>query len=136
MQQVSIWRENMLRYLSADIVCSKSLVESIVFIILQIFFTTRGICQSVICQSRECLLICQLFQNPPSFYIQISLKSKACVWGKSTTFERKRNFFNSVKDKSKMQVVDKITGNLTTFQEQDQSEKLLSNAFRKMWKPE
>ena len=48
--------------------------------------------------------------------------------------ERKRNFFNSVKDKGKIQVADKVTGNLTTFQEQDQSEKLLSNAFRKMCK--
>ena len=29
-----------------------------------------------------------------------------------------------MKDKSKIQVVDNVTGNLTTFQEQDQSEKL------------
>ena len=38
---------------------------------------------------------------------------------------------NSVKDKSKIQVVDKVTGNLTTFREQDQS----NIAFRKMCKP-
>ena len=36
----------------------------------------------------------------------------------------KETFFNSVKDISKIQVVDNVTGNLTTFQEQDQSEKL------------
>ena len=39
--------------------------------------------------------------------------------------------YNSVKDKSKVRVVDKVTGNLTTFREQDQS----NIAFRKMYKP-
>ena len=34
------------------------------------------------------------------------------------TFERKVNLFNSVKDKSKIQVADKVTGNLTTSREQ------------------
>ena len=38
---------------------------------------------------------------------------------------------NSVKDKSKIQAVDKVTGNLTTFREQDQS----NIAFRKICKP-
>ena len=47
----------------------------------------------------------------------------------------KKKKFNSEKDKGNIQVVDKFTGNLTTFPEQDQSEKLLSNAFRKMCKP-
>ena len=32
--------------------------------------------------------------------------------------ERKVNLFNSVKDKSKIQVADKVTGNLTTSREQ------------------
>ena len=44
--------------------------------------------------------------------------SKAFVWGKGKTFERKVNLFNSVKDKSKIQVADKVTGNLTTSREQ------------------
>ena len=39
--------------------------------------------------------------------------------------------YNSVKDKSKIRVVDKVIGNLTTFREQDQS----NIAFRKMFKP-
>ena len=45
---------------------------------------------------------------------QISLQSKVSVWRKGKTFERKINLFNSVKDKSKIQVADKVTGNLTT----------------------
>ena len=44
----------------------------------------------------------------------------------------KETFLNSMKDKSKIQLVENVTGNLTSFQEQDQSEKLLSSAFRKM----
>ena len=39
--------------------------------------------------------------------------------------------YNSVKDKSKIRVVEKVIGNLTTFREQDQS----NIAFRKMYKP-
>ena len=39
--------------------------------------------------------------------------------------------YNSVKDKSKIRVVDKVIGNLTTFREQDQS----NITFRKMFKP-
>ena len=34
------------------------------------------------------------------------------VWEKGKTFERKVNLFNSVKDKSKIQVADKVTANL------------------------
>ena len=49
---------------------------------------------------------------------QISLQSKAFAWGKGKTFERKVNLFNSVKDKSKIQVADKVTGNLITSREQ------------------
>ena len=49
---------------------------------------------------------------------QISFQSKAFVWGKGKTFERKLNLFNSVKDKNKIQVADKVTGNLTTASEQ------------------
>ena len=85
-------------------------------IILQIFFATCGnlagigrICHSVICQSRQSLS--GGFQN-------LHVRSKAFVWGKGKTFERKVNLFNSVKDKSKIQVADNITGNLTTSQEQ------------------
>ena len=48
---------------------------------------------------------------------QISLQLKVSVWRKGKTFERKINLFNSVKDKSKIQVADKVTGNLTTSQE-------------------
>ena len=44
----------------------------------------------------------------------VRFRSKAFVWGKGKTFERKVNLFNSVKDKSKIQVADKVTGNLTT----------------------
>ena len=39
----------------------------------------------------------------------------------------KEKQINHVKEKSKIQVVDKVTGNLTTFREQDQSEKLLTS---------
>ena len=86
------------------------------FIILQIFFATCGnlagigrICHSVICQSRQSL---------PYLHVRFRLRSKAFVWGKGKTFERKVNLFNSVKDKSKIQVADKVTGNLTTSQKQ------------------
>ena len=90
------------------------------FIILQIFFTTCGnlagvgrICHSVICQSRQSLSVG--FQN---LHVRFRFRSKAFVWGKGKTFERKVNLFNSVKDKSKIQVADKVTGNLTTSREQ------------------
>ena len=36
---------------------------------------------------------------PKSFNIQISLQSKAFVWGKCKKFKGKENFFNSVKEK-------------------------------------
>ena len=49
---------------------------------------------------------------------QISLQVESVFWGKGKTFERKVNLFNSVKDKSKIQVADKVTGNLTTSREQ------------------
>ena len=90
------------------------------FIILQIFFATCGnlagigrICHSVICQSRQSLSVG--FQN---LHVRFRFRSKAFVWGKGKTFERKVNLFNSVKDKSKIQVADKVTGNLTTSREQ------------------
>ena len=90
------------------------------FIILQIFFATCGnlagigrICHSVICQSRQSLSVG--FQN---LHVRFRFRSKAFVWGKGKTFERKVNLFNSVKDKSKIQVVDKVTWNLTTSREQ------------------
>ena len=57
------------------------------------------------------------------------------MFGEKVQHLKGKETFNSMKDKSKIQVVDNVTGNLTTFQQQDQSEKLLSNAFRKMCKP-
>ena len=68
---------------------------------------------SVICQSSQSLSVG--FQN---LHVRFRFRSKAFVWGKGKTFERKVNLFNSVKDKSKIQVADKVTGNLTTFREQ------------------
>ena len=49
---------------------------------------------------------------------------KPMFGGKVQHLRGKENFFNSVKDKSNIQVVGNVTGNLITFQEQDQSEKL------------
>ena len=90
------------------------------FIILQIFFATCGnltgigrICHSVICQSRQSLSVG--FQN---LHVRFCFRPRAFVWGKGKTFERKVNLFYSVKDKSKIQVADKVTGNLTTTQKQ------------------
>ena len=54
----------------------------------------------------------------PRLHVRFRFRSKAFVWGKGKTFERKVNLFNSVKDKSKIQVADKVTGNLTTSQKQ------------------
>ena len=53
-----------------------------------------------------------------NLHVRFRFRSKAFVWGKDKTFERKVNLFNSVKDKSKIQVADKVTGNLTTSREQ------------------
>ena len=47
----AIWRENMLAYLSADIICSEKravsyeeqIMKAIVFIMLQIYFATRAV---------------------------------------------------------------------------------------------
>ena len=84
------------------------------FIILQIFFAT--------CGNRQDLPFCHMSITSkfvswlPKSPRQILLQSKAFVWGK--TFERKVNLFNSVKDKSKIQVADKVTGNLSTSREQ------------------
>ena len=93
------------------------------FIILQIYIfrnmrETRG--------NRQDLPFCQMsitskfelsvgFQN---LHVRFRFRSKAFVWRKGKTFERKVNLFNSVKDKSKIQVADKVTGNLTTSQKQ------------------
>ena len=54
----------------------------------------------------------------PRLHVRFRFRSKAFVWGKGKTFERKVHLFNSVKDKSKIQVADKVTGNLTTSREQ------------------
>ena len=90
------------------------------FIVLQIFFATCGnltgigrICHSVICQSRQSLSVG--FQN---LHVRFRFSRNRLFWGKGKTFERKVNLFNSVKEKSKIQVADKVTGNLTTSQKQ------------------
>ena len=62
--------------------------------------------------------VCQVASKIFTSSRQISLQSKAFVWGKDKTFERKVNLFNSVKDKTKIQVADKVTGNLGTSREQ------------------
>ena len=62
--------------------------------------------------------VCQLASKISTSPRQISLQSKAFVCGKGKTFQRKINLFNSMKDKSKIQVADKVTGNLTTSREQ------------------
>ena len=98
-------------------------MEAIVFIILQIFFATHRICQSVTCQSCQSFLIG--FQNFRVFqYSDFTSVASTCLRKKYNILKEK---INSVKDKSKIQVVDKVTGNLTTFREQDQSEKLLTS---------
>ena len=56
----------------------------------------------------------------PKSPLRFRFRSKAFVWGKGKTFERKVNLFNSVKDKSRIQVADKVTRNLTTSREQGQ----------------
>ena len=70
------------------------------FIILQIFFATSGISQSVICQHVK---VCQLASKTASFNIhfqnseQTSLQLKEYAWEKVQHFsERKTYFFNCV----------------------------------------
>ena len=46
--------------------------------------------------------VCQLASKISTSLRQILPQSKAFVWGKGKTFERKGNLFNSVKDKSKI----------------------------------
>ena len=110
------------------------------FIMLQIFFATCGnlagigrICHSVICQSRQSLSVG--FQN---LHVRFRFRSKAFVWGRGKTFEWKVNLVYSVNYKSKIQVADKVTGNLTVPLENKlnitKSEKLQSIAFRKKCK--
>ena len=86
-----------------------SQMEAIVFIILQIFFT------------REL----PFFHIASSFKIP-TIQPKAYVRGARIQHlkRKKKNLFNSIKDKSKskIQVADKVTGDVTTFRFQDQSE--------------
>ena len=141
----------MLRYLSADIICSEkrtvfrersskktvSFEEQIISKdkYLSIFLKSNGgysvyypsnifrnMWESLgnrqdlpfcLCQSRQSLSVG--FQN---LHVRFRFRSNAFVWGKGKTFERKVNLFNSVKDKSKIQVAGKVTGNLTTSREQ------------------
>ena len=64
----------------------------------------------VICQSRQSLSVG--FQN---LHVRlISLQSKALVWGKGKTVQRKINLFNSVPRQKQDTSADKVTGNLTT----------------------
>ena len=62
--------------------------------------------------------VCQVASKISTCPRQISLQSKAFVWGKGKTFERKVNLFNSVKGKSKIEVADDVTAHLTTSREQ------------------
>ena len=148
----------MLKYLSADIICSEkwtvfargklwastnkycsrtniwayfqSQMEAIVFIINIFRNTGAGSASlSYVNHVKDCQLAAKIHT---SLNIQISVKSKACVWGKSTTLKK----INTMKDETKIQVADKVTGNLTTFREQDQSEKSVVNfGVCKMCKP-
>ena len=102
-------------------------METIVFIILQIFFATRKICQSV--TSVNHVEVFQLASKiSTSFYSDFASVESICLRKKYIILKEK---YNSVKDKSKIRVVNKVTGNLNTFREQDQS----NIAFRKMCKP-
>ena len=97
------------------------------FIILQIFFATRKICQSV--TSVNHVKVFQLGSKiSTSFNSDFALVESICLRKKYIILKEK---YNSVKDKSKIRVVNKVTGNLATFREQDQS----NIAFRKMCKP-
>ena len=90
------------------------------FIIFQIFFATCGNRQHLpfTVSHVNHVKVCQLASKISTSPRQISLQSKAFVWGKGKTFGRKVNLFNSVKDKSNIQVADKVTGNLTTYRGQ------------------
>ena len=149
----------MLRYLSADVICSEkrtvfrerssrktvSFEEQImskdkylsiflksnggycVYYPSNIFRNTQDLPgQPVICQSCQSFSIG--FQNFHVFQFRFRFSRKYMLEEKVHHFKGKHN---SVKDKSKIQVVDKVTENLTTFREQDQS----NIVFRKMCKP-
>ena len=96
-------------------------------LILQIFFATRRICQSVTSVNHVKRFSIG-FQNFHVFQFRFRFSRKHMLEEKAQHFKGKNN---SVKGKSKIQVVNKVTGNLTTFREQDQS----NIAFRKMRKP-
>ena len=103
------------KYLS---IFSKSNGGYCVYYPSNIFRNRRESAASVILSHVNHVKVCQLASKISTSPRQISLQSKAFVWGKGKTFERKVNLFNSVKDKSNIQVADKVTGNLTTYREQ------------------
>ena len=144
----------MLRYLSAEVICSEkrtvfrerssrktvSFDEQImskdkylsiflksnggycVYYPSNIFSNTQDL-PSVICQSYQSFSIG--FQNFHVFQFRFRFSRKHMLE------EKVQEKYNSVKDKSKIRMGDKVTGNLTTFREQGQS----NIAFRKMCKP-
>ena len=90
-------------------------------------FKYFSICQSV--TSVNHVKVFQLASKiSTSFNSDFALVESICLRKKYIILKEK---YNSVKDKSKIRVVNKVTGNLATFREQDQS----NIAFRKMCKP-
>ena len=73
-------------------------------------------------------IMSKFFNWLPKFQFRFRFSRKHMLEEKVHHFKGK-NY--SVKDNIKIQVVDKVTGNLTTFREQDQS----NIAFRKLCKP-
>ena len=144
-----IWRKNMLRYLYADIICSKKLTDfrerssrkTVSFEeqimpegkYLSIALKSNGgycvYCPSDIFRNTRDLPVCHmsststfvnwLSKSPRLSIFRFLFSQKHMIVEKVQHLpERKSNFFNSVKEKGKIQVVDRVTGNLTTFQQQ------------------
>ena len=103
-------------------------MEAIVFIILQIFFATRKICQGSLSYVNHVKVFQLASKISTSFNSDFASVESICLKKKYIILKEK---YNSVKDKSKIHVVDKATENLTTYREQDQS----NIVFRKMCKP-
>ena len=146
----------MFRYLSADVICSEkrtvfrerssrktvSFEEQIMSKdkYLSIFLKANGgYCfyyPSNIFRKTQDLPVCHMsimskfFNWLPKFprLSDFASVESICLRKKYIILKEK---YNSVKDKSKIRVVDKVIGKLTTFREQDQS----NIAFRKMYKP-
>ena len=148
----------MLRYLAADVICSEKRTvfrerssrktmrfeEQIMSkdkYLSKFFKSNGGYCvyyPSYIFRNTQDMPVCHYcqscqsfsigFQNFHVFQFRFRFSRKHMLEEKVHHFKGK---YNSVKDKSKIRVVNKVTGNLTTFREQDQS----NIAFHKMCKP-